>query len=520
MGLGSIICLFFAGIAFFGPFTTPIPDGPSPMGMSVMNTLIEYFSPIAGQRTFSYLMGSMSLILLLSGWFVIRKKRVRPEKLSTAQSQNDFAHLEKKVWAEDQHPFHIRLVPQIPIRNKSTSWFGGHPYMPASINWPIGTDGLPMQFLAQLDLSQVPDKLWDGLGPRSGWLVFFTNYEFGGAKVIHITDFGQARIAPPIPQSRVSEYGHWFNVHYLDYAEIKRLGKTLPFDHRPPYWPVDIVPVAEGSRTHEWNYWRPRGGRSPLGLLRQTGYDLREERLAPFDWHSVWLLVHASQRKVWSIQETLRRWLDKAQSGIENLELKRPDGYMKEIEARRSEAVVFQSNLDVLATTEAKLLALEESALELAKHHPFTAEIRDDYFAQITQLPIPRCRDWGNKESDYFSLISTPDSKSGLSDYLNLLLQYVKRLYSGSLKCLNPPMLDFLLNEVKYFGSTEFGLSGHHAIDALPAFNNDHEIGLLQLPSSGLMGWEWGDVYDVVFSIPKADLKSHNFENVELVVTN
>lgn len=517
----SVCCLIFALIALFGPYPTSETSLWKSRFLSlVFDSPIALFSPIAGPRTFSYLLGFMSVVFLIIGNRLLYREKMKQFDTTLREPELHQETPRKKIWAEGQHPLHVRLVPQIPIRTKSTSWFGGNPFMPASIKWPVGADGLPMQFLAQIDLSKAPNALWEGLGPRSGWLLFFTNYEFGGAKVIHTEKLGSSRTAPPIPASRVSEYGPWFNTYGLSDVDLVHLGKTIPADHRPPYWPVDITTVAEGTWTQDWNYRQPSDGPSPLRRLHQTGYDLREEHLAPFDWHSVWLLVHASQCKVWSIQKHVQKWLKTAQNSIESLEKKRPDGYAKDVEAHHSKAVALQSNLDVLASTEAKLLALEKNALELAKHRPFTVEIRDEYFAQITQLPIPRCRDWGNEEPDFLSLVSTPDFEGGLRDYVNLLLDYAKKLYSGSLKPLSPPMLNFLINEVQHFGPTEYGLSGHHAIDALPAFNKDEEIGLLQLPSSSLMGWQWGDVHDVAFSISKSDLESHIFENIKLVVTN
>ena len=43
---------------------------------------------------------------------------------------------------------------------------------------------------------------------------------------------------------------------------------------------------------------------------------------------------------------------------------------------------------------------------------------------------------------------------------------------------------------------------------------------LLELPTSTLAGWTWGDSYSIVFIIKRADLASGNFDNVVFDITN
>lgn len=65
----------------------------------------------------------------------------------------------------------IALRPAFPQRVTS-SWVGGQPMLPKGMDWPAH-DGKPMRFLAQIGLEDLPDTLWQGLGPRRGWLAFF-----------------------------------------------------------------------------------------------------------------------------------------------------------------------------------------------------------------------------------------------------------------------------------------------------------------------------------------------------------
>src|SRR3546814_7878402 len=65
----------------------------------------------------------------------------------------------------------VRLVPQIPLRDaiQTHSRLGGRPHLPAATDWPR-IDGVKGDFLAQIACADLPQGLWDGLGPRDGWL--------------------------------------------------------------------------------------------------------------------------------------------------------------------------------------------------------------------------------------------------------------------------------------------------------------------------------------------------------------
>lgn len=67
----------------------------------------------------------------------------------------------------------IALRPVWPQR-PTQSWFGGVPCLPEGMDWP-SFDGPPASFLAQISLDGLPETLWQGIGPRHGWLVFFTD---------------------------------------------------------------------------------------------------------------------------------------------------------------------------------------------------------------------------------------------------------------------------------------------------------------------------------------------------------
>src|SRR4051812_4980609 len=93
----------------------------------------------------------------------------------------------------------VRLVPQVPIRNESANgWFGGGARLPFGLRWPeIG--GIPLQLLAQVNCDALPAGLWDGLGPRHGWLAIFIEPIEYTVQVMHFTEVGRLTPGPVLP---------------------------------------------------------------------------------------------------------------------------------------------------------------------------------------------------------------------------------------------------------------------------------------------------------------------------------
>ena len=78
--------------------------------------------------------------------------------------------------------------------------------MPANMDWPVG-DGDAYRFLAQINCAELPLDLWDGAGPRRGWLLIFGGYKNGRMdyKILHSEELGIERNPPMIPQNFYGE---------------------------------------------------------------------------------------------------------------------------------------------------------------------------------------------------------------------------------------------------------------------------------------------------------------------------
>lgn len=136
----------------------------------------------------------------------------------------------------------VILKRQVPIRfdEAPRSWLGGLPMMPRLIKWPRDGEGAPLHFIAQICCADLPKTLWNGLGPRKGWLLCFSETlklddfaESPTVQVLHIKRLGPERQPPkdaPTVRHAMSDY--------IDYSSPNVRPGVAKFWRK---WPVDIV---------------------------------------------------------------------------------------------------------------------------------------------------------------------------------------------------------------------------------------------------------------------------------------
>jgi uncharacterized protein YwqG len=136
----------------------------------------------------------------------------------------------------------VILKRQVPIRFDETarSWLGGLPMMPRLAKWPRDKAGAPLHFVAQIACGDLPAQLWNGLGPRKGWLLLFVetikledDADGGLVQVMHTTELGQEQEPPtdaPTVRHTMSDY--------IDYSK-PTIRPGVPKLWRK--WPVDLV---------------------------------------------------------------------------------------------------------------------------------------------------------------------------------------------------------------------------------------------------------------------------------------
>lgn len=145
---------------------------------------------------------------------------------------------------------------QVPVHDAPPrSWLGGLPMMPDGIEWPRGISEenpeageVPLHFVAQIACEDLPADLWGGIGPRTGWLLFFINPNDGTAegegmrRVLYIKELGSER-QPPFDCGPVHDKvytGGSYN--WLENGDIPAFWRR---------WPIDIVTMPNALTLHE-----------------------------------------------------------------------------------------------------------------------------------------------------------------------------------------------------------------------------------------------------------------------------
>lgn len=171
-----------------------------------------------------------------------------------------------------QRAVRIEKIVPLPSTGFSGSYFGGKPTLPDDVEWP-SFEGEPMLFLGQINCYELPELIWGGAGPRTGWLLFFLQYTVGDGghslpcKVLHVDGAGKERSVdiPNDLRDNAAWLWSWMKTHLPT--------TTTPF-HK---WPVRLIEVAEtedGSTSYE--------GKNPP-VPSETSWGI-QEKMYPVTW--------------------------------------------------------------------------------------------------------------------------------------------------------------------------------------------------------------------------------------------
>jgi hypothetical protein len=175
------------------------------------------------------------------------------------------------------------LPPEDPAR--VTSWIGGLPKLPRTVDWPATQDG-PMLFVAQIALADLPQGIWGGLGPRTGSLAFFVHADddFGKVAVLAVDGRLEER-AYPAPLEVIQSYPH------LKRGFGGELLAAPPGDDLLPLmkWGVRATPIdAEDDLPHASSKYRAA---DTVAHGHRKAASLSDPALVPYDWPTLIELV-------------------------------------------------------------------------------------------------------------------------------------------------------------------------------------------------------------------------------------
>lgn len=520
-------------IAIVIGFWDRLGGSPSQLVDNLIAPLRELFGPGASTTRTLLLIG---LAVLAAGTIIYRIRKARAAKVLfgnlIAAAGAQVEHQTRLAQGRGTEAVSVRLVPQVPIRNESPNgWFGGGARLPAGLRWPE-IDGAPLQLLAQVDCAALPAGLWDGLGPRHGWLTIFIEPVKFTVQVMHFAEVGELTPGPALPPDGAI-VGYDMRVRPGEVGLIQAI----------PHWPVDVVPIFDGKGDP-----RREGWHESLHRRYAQRHDISAPALMPFDWptaHTMMEMVIAGVAR--AIPTAAAPILEP--EALAKLEMKiaeasasgaPPDNILEQkanLDALRAAANVrdfaLQNGPAILQRLQALKARVDsmtaEAAFSAAAIAPVLAELRGmtwmyksepPYYRDGRKLTSQERFDEGVKLISLPLTTHDPVSHLWVHGFENYRYDRAKHAYARDPESLPVEVRSDCEEIWKDMAAHEMGGMGHVPWHYVFEFDEQHDAALLELPSSGLMNWMFGDVHSLVISVTKADLAAGAFDRAKMQVSN
>ncbi|MEZ5856157.1 MAG: DUF1963 domain-containing protein [Hyphomicrobiaceae bacterium] len=125
--------------------------------------------------------------------------------------------------------------------SEATSWLGGTPQAPPAFDWPIGNDGRPLHFIAQIDLAALKPEPSNGSRvpglPTEGSLLVFIGDGYS-IRVLSPRDMGHAiATTPPPTLADLSKLGFWGQGSTFTRQPVDPVAYISRGEERPDFLP-------------------------------------------------------------------------------------------------------------------------------------------------------------------------------------------------------------------------------------------------------------------------------------------
>lgn len=389
----------------------------------------------------------------------------------------------------------LRLVPQIPLRDaiSTSSWLGGRPRLPATMEWPR-IDDQPADFLAQINCADLPPGLWGGLGPRDGALAFFIHRRRYDLRVLHLRDTGMA-VTPPFT---LNDPEGWFGPH-----GGLGLGDLAPFAVRAfPEWPVDLVAIRPGDAD-------PRSEADPGepgAALYDRGYDIADPAFHPFDWGSMTAMVALLEMRLDRLTPEAVSAEGADAEDVAEMEQHAAFNYEARKRAEEIIAIVHDSAARTeFSASDATAVMAGLHAIHWAKAIPSVDPETGEERTETVTLPLTTHR---------------ADANLWVHDYLTILFDRAKHAWCANPGNLSAPARAFFEPYWRDLADREMAAMGHAPFRHVADYDEERDVVLLELPTSGLMSRRFGDCDNLVVTIDKADLAIGDFSKLRVQVSH
>lgn len=443
-------------------------------------------------------------------------------------------HEREMVEARGREPLLVRLVPQVPVRdrNEAAGWIGGGARLPVGMSWPtIGDSAL--QLLLQVDCSRLPAAIWEGLGPRLGWLAIFLDPQSMKAKVLHFRDAGHFSFSPPIyKDSNITGYDG------AKRAEASNYTWTLSC------WPIDVVAVEHGRGDPQ------QAGRSQVLHERYgTRHDIVTEHRWPFDWPTTQMMMDGAFSaydgreskglpdflKPDALAKSKQAVVDAERAGVAADELAE---LRINYDERCAMVAVLDFNSKNYGAIMNRLRALKSKVDAMAASETFSPNAIGAVMAEMQAMAwmhksVPPLYRDGKKLSgaqrtsegvQTFALpLTTHDPSAApqwVYDFETQLLDATKTAYLRDPASLPAALVADCEQVWSDQAAREMVSMGHVPQGYVHQYDEAEDATLVELPTSDLVGWMFGDVNNLVITVQKADLSRGDFSKPLVQVTN
>lgn len=379
----------------------------------------------------------------------------------------------------------IRLVPQIDARDPilTRHWIGGRPRLPAAVPWPQ-IDGSDGDFVAQVACDALPTTLWDGLGPRTGWLAFFAHPATNAATALHLPEDGPPRDPPRAVGGA------------LFHPFPGRAPDLTPLAVRAfPEWPVEIA--AEGQAMTE--------GADRSEPTPATGYDIADPAFHPFDWAGMKALGRLLESRLPLLQADPAAPVDASD----------------ELIAALAEAAALNGEA---ADRAREIIGIIGEAGDAGGFSPADAAAVMTALHAIrwTRVNVQPDADGGEDRVEVLAMPLTrhhPDADLWVGDYLAVLADHARHHAASPPDGLSLPMR--ALFEPMWRSMT----AAAPAMGGLPSFythgfDEERDALMLEIPVSGLTSIGPAEGKSVALAMRKADLAAGNFATLRVLTGN
>ncbi|MBY4635532.1 DUF1963 domain-containing protein [Sphingopyxis sp. XHP0097] len=354
------------------------------------------------------------------------------------------------------------------------SWLGGRPRLPETMEWPK-VDGREGDFLAQISCAALPPMIWDGVGPRSGWLAFFANPDSGAPAVLHLAEDGPPR-DPPHP------VGAFWSPPGPGLGGFARRAF--------PEWPIDQVNGHVALC-------------SDVADASTEAYDVADPAFHPFDWDSLTAMI--------GLLESRRDRLDvdgvAPADASDELAQAVADAAVanRSADARIREIIaVVRESAGQGSFTAAGATAVMEGLQTIRWNEVVThtdPETGED-LVETLELPLTRHH---------------PAADLWVDDWRALLADHAKHAWCADRNRLPEPLRAALEPEWQRMVAAETVVLGGRAGGFVPSFDADFDAILLHLPASALFNRSAATGNGAIVAIRKSDLAAGNFSRVRML---